>query len=175
TISPTSSASSPDSRAPRLEGLCATSAEMSDLYNRLPRADAKLRSGGTRSMTAPDLFTNVHKGIRKALFEACEALGRATDDNVTVARERLREALRFVAHHGENEDQLLLPRLERAAPEIHRRLQAAHAEVAAASVALEAAVERAPVQTLYLRACEFLSLYLEHMREEEVDLEGSIR
>jgi hypothetical protein len=126
-------------------------------------------------MTAPDIFTNVHRGIRKALFQACEALGCASDDDAQSARERLREALRFVDHHGENEDLLLLPLLSRAAPNIQRQMQAAHAQVGRALTALQAALDEAPAHALYLKACEFTSLYLAHMREEEVELEGPIR
>ena len=127
--------------------------------------------------TQPDLFTNVHKGIRQALFAATSALGRAGDDDARLTRARalLRQALRFVAHHGDNEDALLLPLLARAAPDVHARMTAAHATLHAPLTALQAAVDRAPSDELYARAGDFLTCYLEHMSEEEYTFEPIIR
>jgi hypothetical protein len=114
----------------------------------------------------PDLFTNVHKGIRCALFAACAALGRAGDDEDRGRRARalLSEALHFVTHHGENEDLLLLPLLRERAPEIFSRVSADHGALDAARAALTA--DRSLVD-LYLGACAFTSRYLAHMDEEE--------
>jgi uncharacterized protein (UPF0128 family) len=127
--------------------------------------------------TAPDIFTNVHKGIRNALFAACTALGRAGDDDArsAAARAVLRDALRFVAHHGENEDLLLVPLLRERAPAVFERIEQAHGRVNEVLVALVASADVAPPQELYERTCGFLALYLEHMREEEHDLEPAIR
>jgi hypothetical protein len=127
--------------------------------------------------TQPDIFTNVHKGIRRALFEACVALGRAGADprRSTAARALLREVLHFVAHHGENEDLLLLPLLDACAPAVSERMRAGHARINAALDTLTASVEAAPIGALHHRTCEFVSLYLEHMREEEEQLEPAIR
>jgi hypothetical protein len=70
--------------------------------------------------TEPALFTDVHKGIRRALFAACVSLGSAEGDaeREAAARTQLGEALHFVAHHGENEDLLLLPLLRERAPQL---------------------------------------------------------
>ena len=128
-------------------------------------------------MTQPDIFTNVHKGIRRALFEATIALGRAEGDpqRSAAARAQLREVLHFVAHHGENEDLLLIPLLDRAAPALAERMRAAHGPIDAALRALVASVEAAPIMTLHHRTCEFVARYLEHMREEEEQLDPQIR
>ena len=129
-------------------------------------------------MTAqPDIFTNVHKGIRSALFQACAALGRAADDPTLGARARalLRDALHFVAHHGDNEDTLLVPLLREHAPAVCERIERAHATVQPPLERLRTALEHAPPPSLYADACSFLALYLEHMREEEADLEPLIR
>jgi len=125
----------------------------------------------------PDIFTNVHKGIRYALFEACRALGRAGMDSERgdSARAQLRSALRFVEHHGDNEGQLLVPALDAHAPELAKRLLAAHAPLQAALRALAASVNVAPMHALYLQTCQFLGQYLEHMDEEERELEPAIR
>lgn len=128
-------------------------------------------------MPTPDIFRNVHKGIRRALFESCLALGRAPSDSADSAaqtRALLKEALRFTRHHGENEDVLLLPMLRDRAPDVAARMAAAHERVDAALAGLEAAADSEPVAPLHLRATAFLSLYLEHMREEEEDLEPAI-
>jgi hypothetical protein len=128
-------------------------------------------------MTQPDLFTQVHKGIRNALFGAAAALGRAGDDPERQAKARalLRDALRFVIHHGENEDLLLAPLLAERAPSVHERMRRAHEGLTPRLEALlaDAAVEHA--SALYPRACELVAHYLEHMREEEEDLEPQIR
>ncbi len=127
--------------------------------------------------TAPDLFTNVHKGLRNALFSATIALGRAGDDpaRTAAARADLRDALRFVIHHGENEDLLLLPLLRERAPSVHDRMQRAHDRLSPMLESLLADLEREPAAALYPRACEITAAYLEHLREEEDELEPRIR
>ena len=124
--------------------------------------------------TRPDLFMNVHKGIRRALFAACMALGRAGGDPTrdATARKLLAEALRFVAHHGENEDVLLLPLLEQRAPRVFAAMTGAHAALDEARAALSAEESTA---SLYLAACAFTSSYIAHLDEEERDLEPEIR
>lgn len=128
-------------------------------------------------MTQPDIFINVHKGIRRALFETTIALGRADGDERRAAavRAQLREVLHFVAHHGDNEDVLLIPLLDQAAPALAERMRTAHTHVDAALHELVAIVESAPIMTLYHRTCEFVALYLEHIREEEQQLDPQIR
>jgi len=125
----------------------------------------------------PDIFTNVHKGIRKALFEACIALGRAGDDEArcTSAKELLREALHFVEHHGDNEDALLLPLVEKRAPSVFERMTAAHGEIGVALDALIANIATVSTAALYTEMSRFVALYLEHMREEEQELDPIIR
>lgn len=122
----------------------------------------------------PDLFTNVHKGIRHALFTACVSLGSAEGDaeRERAARARLAEALHFVAHHGENEELLLLPLLRERAPLVFAQMSEAHARL---DQAREALLAELPVAKLYLAACAFTSQYLAHMDEEERALEPAIR
>jgi hypothetical protein len=122
----------------------------------------------------PDLFSNVHKGIRRALFAACADLGRADGDAAreVAARATLAEALHFVAHHGQNEDALLLPILRERAPQIFERMLSAHAQLEDARAALTA---YQPMAALYLAACAFTAQYLAHMDDEERVLEPAIR
>jgi hypothetical protein len=123
--------------------------------------------------TRPDLFRNVHKGIRRALFAACTGLGRAEGDPAreAAARAALAEALHFVAHHGENEDLLLLPLLRERAPQIFAQLSRAHTALDEARAGL---TENQAVFPLYLAACAFTSQYLAHMDDEERLLEPAI-
>lgn len=127
-------------------------------------------------MSRPDIFTNVHKGIRRALFETCLALGRAPEDAVPAAlRSQLHEVLHFIRHHGENEDVLLLPMLVDTAPTVHARMREGHARIEHALRDLESRVNTAGASELYHCSCELAALYLEHMREEELELEPQIR
>lgn len=128
-------------------------------------------------MNTPDLFTNVHKGIRSALFSACAALGRAGEDaaRTATARQQLLDAMRFVAHHGENEDLLLLPLLQTRIPTSFAQLQAAHGQLDVEIHALQRDAEHAPTAILYARLCAFTALYLQHLHEEESIHEQAIR
>ena len=124
-----------------------------------------------------DIFRNVHKGIRKALSDACQALGRAGDDEARgkAARELLAAGLRFVEHHGDNEDALLLPALEGKAQELVRELQRDHEALHGRIVALREALGSASCDELYAGACAFTAAYFEHMHEEEQRHEAVIR
>lgn len=124
----------------------------------------------------PDVFTNVHQGIRRALFEASTALARAPGDpeSERSALQLVDDALLFVTRHGENEDALLLPLLAVRAPEIAARMSDAHRRIETELDAVRALRARnAP--DLYLRLSLFIAHYLEHMYEEEHELEPHIR
>ena len=127
--------------------------------------------------TKPDIFTNVHRGIRSALFEACLALGRAGGElePSSHARKLLRDALHFVAHHGENEDLLLVPLLADRDASCAARFQGAHAQLEPALTSLQAAVKTAPIDDLRTAAESFTARYLAHMTEEEQELDPVIR
>jgi hypothetical protein len=126
-------------------------------------------------MTRPDLFTNVHKGIRRALFEACVALGRATEGDDDDARDRLRDALRFTARHADNEDALLLPLLRDRDASLHVRMAEGHAALEEAGAVLAAEVDTAPPARLYALACAWTARWLDHLDVEERELEAPIR
>ena len=124
----------------------------------------------------PDIFTNVHKGIRRALFETCIALGSAPEDAVPAAlRAQLRGVLHFVRHHGENEDLLLLPMLVDTAPGVHARMRDAHTRIDNTLREFDGRIDDGGATELCHRSCDLASLYLEHMREEELELEPQIR
>jgi hypothetical protein len=126
----------------------------------------------TEELMAIDLFHNVHKGIRHALFDAAFALGRGDDD----ARERLRNALHFTAHHGQNEDVLLVPLLVARLPSIAIRMRIGHEEIGDMLHRLRRDLEGdTSLAALYARTCAFTSRYLEHIAEEEELIDPAIR
>lgn len=119
----------------------------------------------------PDVFKNVHKGIRNALFDICVRIGRAESGDRAkweAVKDRTREVLRFIDLHGENEDLLLLPLIASRAPEYYQRMRTAHAELDDVTAAVREALDEEPRQ-LYHAACTFTAAYLEHMREEELE------
>lgn len=126
---------------------------------------------------APDIFSNVHKGIRKALFDACIALGRAGNDDVRAqhARNLLCDALRFLDRHGENEDLLLLPLLKDRAPACFAQMERAHGGVNEVVSALTAKLNVASPEELYGETCRLTARYLDHMHEEERELQPAIQ
>src|SRR5262249_10517761 len=111
---------------------------------------ARCPPGEDTMTTTPDIFTNVHKGLRRALFEGCVALGRGGDgrEESAPARRLLQEAMHFVRHHGANEDLLLLPLLRARAPEVAARMDEAHRRLEGAIGELDAHVEEEPVPAL---------------------------
>lgn len=125
----------------------------------------------------PDLFVNVHKGLRKALFDLVLALGRAEPSPAASRPERAlaREVMAFLRVHGENEDVLILPLLETRAPSVFHRLTAAHIDVAAAVDGFERRIDDLTSPALFQAACRFTAMYLEHMALEELELEPAIR
>lgn len=124
----------------------------------------------------PDVFTHVHQGIRRALFDASTALARAEGDPAAQrdALGLVEDALLFVTRHGENEDALLLPLLDARAPEISARMRSAHQRIEGELATIRELHARG-ASDLYLRLSLFIAHYLEHMAEEELELEAHIR
>jgi hypothetical protein len=121
---------------------------------------------------AIDLFHNVHKGIRHALFDAAFALGRGDAD----ARERLRNALHFTSHHGQNEDVLLVPLLAARLPSVAIRMRMGHEAIDDMLHRLRHDLEsNTSLAALYARTCAFTFRYLEHMAEEEELIDPALR
>lgn len=145
---------------------------MSRLFN--SRGTRRCKIGGMTDR--PDIFTHVHQGIRRALFDASTALARAAGDPEAekAALGLLDDALLFVARHGENEDALLLPLLDERAPETARCMRDAHQAIEGELNTLKELCEKG-TPGLYLRFSLFIAHYLEHMAEEEIELEPAIR
>jgi hypothetical protein len=80
-----------------------------------------------------DLFTPIHKGLRRNLFETAITLGRTdfTSPQETAAAETLvAECLGFLREHAEHEDRHVLPEIAHLAPELAASLREEHAAIA---------------------------------------------
>jgi hypothetical protein len=87
-----------------------------------------------------DLFTPIHKGLRKTLFETAIALGRTDflSPQETAAAEKLvGECLTFLREHAEHEDRHVLPEIARLAPELAAAMAEEHPELERAAIAVD--------------------------------------
>lgn len=119
---------------------------------------------------APDVFGIIHKGLRKAMFELCLALGRvdlAHPEQWDSARRSALEVVRCIDLHTAAENTLLLPMLEARAPLHFERMAHSHGDLDEVRAKVLEAVEL-DGEALYHEACAFTAQHLEHMREEEV-------
>jgi hypothetical protein len=139
---------------------------MSDPYNSPARGRCTLGR-----MKTPDLFVNVHKGLRRALFETIAALGRGEPS----ARELLATTLRFLEHHGANEDTIMIPLVREKDAALAQRMAHAHELLTPRLEALKLALKDAPLDELFTLANRFLAAYLEHMHEEETVFDPLVR
>jgi hypothetical protein len=123
-----------------------------------------------------DLYREVHKGVRRALFALCEAAGSldATDADARAA---------FVAqfavvdnmlrlHHGHEDGEHFGNLIASTAPQFTAELEAAHDKTVADLADLREAVillgdDGADADKLYDRIAAFLVDYLAHMGVEE--------
>jgi hypothetical protein len=130
-------------------------------------------------MTAPrfDLYTLVHKGQRRKLFELTAAAGQLGPDDQEKRQQLLAELEALIPAfdlHAEAEDDYIGPLLAEAAPEAAARIRDEHASVAANLQAAREALVKAVAESSYpnnvlaYRAlARFTSAYLAHIEEEE--------
>ena len=127
-----------------------------------------------------DLFTPIHKGLRKTLFETAIALGRTDflSPQETAAAERLvGECLTFLREHAEHEDRHVLPEIARLAPELAAAMAEEHPELERAAIAVDSLWPRlAPLGPeerqamggeLARRFQALVAMQLRHMDREE--------
>ena len=87
-----------------------------------------------------DLFTPIHKGLRRNLFETAIALGRTdfTSPPETAAAEKLvADCLGFLREHAEHEDRHVLLEIARLAPELAAEIAQEHPELERAAIAVD--------------------------------------
>jgi hypothetical protein len=127
-----------------------------------------------------DLFTPIHKGLRRNLFETAIALGRTdfTSPLETAAAEKLvGECLGFLREHAEHEDRHVLPEIARLAPVLAAAMAEEHPELERAAIAIDSLWPRfaplGPEERLAMggelarRFQALVALQLRHMDREE--------
>src|SRR5262245_57573840 len=127
-----------------------------------------------------DIFTPIHKGLRRNLFETAIALGRTdfTSPEETAAVEKLVAAcLGFLREHAEHEDRHVLPEIARLAPELAAGMAEEHPELERAAIAVDSLWPRfAPLgpeerqamgSELQRRFQALVAAQLRHMEREE--------
>jgi hypothetical protein len=125
-----------------------------------------------------DVFTSVHKGLRKALFELAALAGAAdagSADELGALAGKAREAFHFLEHHALNEDRFLVPMMDGKAMPQGARLRADHGVLEEGLAGLkvradELARSPAVLHGFYLALNRFISDYLRHLHEEETEV-----
>lgn len=127
-----------------------------------------------------DLYKDVHRGLRRALFTTTELAGRTdggdqtgVDDLVTTVA-NLQQLLHWHHHH---EDSLLQSTLDDEIPDLAKRVREDHAEIdlrmgdvdrlVAELVGAPTGERRPAVHALYLELASFTGRYLAHQDLEE--------
>jgi len=92
-----------------------------------------------------DMFTPIHKGLRRTMFETAMRLGR-TDygslEDVAAAQRELVTCMTYLREHAEHEDRHVIPRLAEIAPELAAELEAAHPQLEHAALDIECMGQR---------------------------------
>ena len=135
-----------------------------------------------------NLYGEIHKGLRHALFALTEAAGSVdaadAEARVGIATRVTATVELFHAHHA-HEDDFVKPLLDEAAPELSAIVDAGHEVIDAL---LDGLVRRAEqlerstgsdavvaVLTLYQELAAFTARYLDHMAFEEGDVMTALR
>lgn len=99
-------------------------------------------------MTTPtryDMFTPIHKGLRRTMFQTAMRLGRtdfASLDDVAAAQRDVVLCMTYLREHAEHEDRHVIPRLAELAPELAAELEAAHPQLERAALEIECMGQR---------------------------------
>ena len=87
-----------------------------------------------------DLFTPIHKGLRRALFETAILLARtdfSTPDEVDLATQSVATCFDFLREHAEHEDRELLPVIARLDAALVAQLRVEHPELERLAIDVE--------------------------------------
>lgn len=130
-----------------------------------------------------DLYTEVHKGLRRALTGLLSDAGRldATDRKAVAGfNDELGFLTGLLMEHAENEETYVQPLLDPAETNLAATIEAAHQELETEINAVvevyrqlgEADEEQAPSsgKRAYYQLAGFIGLYLVHMSTEELDV-----
>lgn len=129
-----------------------------------------------------DIYTKVHKGLRKALFEFAYAAGRTDylNDAEVKALHRLgKDVILFLNEHARNEESYQLPLLEKKVPGAAGHDHEEHERIDKLVLALERELDELAAtpsslrqergESFYHSVNNFIAGYLVHMREEEFE------
>lgn len=127
-----------------------------------------------------DLFTPIHKGLRRTLFETAIALGRtdfSSPDETAAAETLAGECLTYLREHAEHEDRHVVPEIARLAPELAATMAEEHPALERAAIAVDSLWPRfAPLgpderlamgAELARRFQALVAMQLRHMEREE--------
>ena len=127
-----------------------------------------------------DVFTPIHKGLRRQLFETAIALGRtdfASPVETEAAQKLVTDCLTYLREHAEHEDRHVVPEIARLAPELAATLADEHPELERAAIAIDSLWPRfAPLgpeerlamgSELQRRFQALVAMQLRHMDREE--------
>ncbi len=121
-----------------------------------------------------DLYREVHKGLRSALFQltvAAGALDAEDSDAVDAFRRRFADVdMMLTTHHGHEDGARLLGLIAEHAPDSVDVVEAAHEQSEAALAILRpmvAALDASSAGDVYDAAAQFTAAYLAHMDVEE--------
>ena len=81
--------------------------------------------------TKPDLYTKVHKGLRKALFELSCCAGKTdglSDEDIISLAKLFNEVTKYLDEHSKNEELYQLPILEKKIPDFYFQPTIPHAK-----------------------------------------------
>jgi hypothetical protein len=99
-------------------------------------------------MTNPtryDMFTPIHKGLRRTMFQTAMRLGRtdfASLDDVAATQREVVLCMAYLREHAEHEDRHVIPRLAELAPQLAAELEAAHPQLEHAALDIECMGQR---------------------------------
>ena len=126
------------------------------------------------------MFTPIHKGLRRQLFETAIALGRTdfTSPVETEAAQKLvTDCLTYLREHADHEDHHVIPEIARLAPELAATLAEEHPELERAAIAIYSLWSRfaplGPEERLAMggelarRFQALVAMQLRHMDREE--------
>ena len=127
-----------------------------------------------------DMFTPIHKGLRRTMFQTAMRLGR-TDfgslEDVAATQRELVQCMTYLRDHAEHEDRHVIPRLAEIAPELAAELEAAHPQLEHAALDIECMGQRlaalSPVERetlggeLLRRFHGLIADQIRHMEREE--------
>jgi hypothetical protein len=92
-----------------------------------------------------DLFSLIHKGLRKLLFETAmevSAIDFVLDDGIERAEQAIRGCFAFLREHAEHEDRAIEPWIARFSPEVAAALAAEHIALEKAAIGVESLLPR---------------------------------